>query len=347
MNRVILSPAETVRLLLAFNGVRDSLAAKRDHPRLSRPVADWILSSDRGIPYALLERTLAEIIATPFEKLIAVPSIGPRKLSALIEVLQRAASEPPIAPPQSPESASAARSMSIPTEVTWERWRATIQCHNIEFLKLGRVALTLQDLPRTLWNVPLSQYLGCTVREVRDLPLHGNKRVRGVFAVFDALQQALTGAKPLEHLSLRFTPSRMAAVEAWISGALSPGEAPLRDEIEQQLVQRLCEQLELDAGEQAKCLFQSWLGTPSGQIGRLAQKLRATRARVYQRLDDVSSVFAVRWPEGKCYLSQLLNGLRAQQVNDERVGILLLLQKLICGELPKPKRLHQKPTQFG
>lgn len=85
------SSAERYRLRDAFHAVRVRVLERVPAPALSRSVAYWALSADRRLPIALLDRSLCEILDTPFERLAATPGIGLKKIAMLLTLLRRAA----------------------------------------------------------------------------------------------------------------------------------------------------------------------------------------------------------------------------------------------------------------
>jgi len=79
------------RLAIEFDHVRAELRSPDRTDRLATTVSHWALPTDRYVPRVFLGHTLAELLDTPFDKLSATPSVGPRKLDVLIGVLRRAA----------------------------------------------------------------------------------------------------------------------------------------------------------------------------------------------------------------------------------------------------------------
>jgi hypothetical protein len=50
--------------------------------------------------------------------------------------------------------------------------------------------------------------------------------------------------------------------------------------------------------------------------------LGLTRGRVYETLDDVESILAVRWPNGRTFTDELAGELAAGQAEDEVVALV-------------------------
>ena len=56
----------------------------------NRLLAFWALPRDRRLPYALLNMSMQQLLESSFHDLLATPGIGPKKMEALLMLLQRA-----------------------------------------------------------------------------------------------------------------------------------------------------------------------------------------------------------------------------------------------------------------
>ena len=82
---------------------------------------------------------------------------------------------------------------------------------------------------------------------------------------------------------------------------------PGRQEIFENFVSPLLEQVRTDATQQIASLAENRLGI-SGPITSVRQAARAmglTRARVYQLLNEINDIMAVRWPTGRHQVYEL------------------------------------------
>ena len=75
---------EAYTLQLRFNELREALDRSDHQNKLNRPLGYWALPRDRRLPYALLDRTLTELIGTAFADISATPGIGPKKVASLV-----------------------------------------------------------------------------------------------------------------------------------------------------------------------------------------------------------------------------------------------------------------------
>ena len=91
--------ARDSQIVNSFEAIKRTLLEERYQDRLSKPLAYWALPNDRRLPLAFLNKTIGELVNTPFEELAATPGIGQKKISSLVKLLQRATrDEPPSIP---------------------------------------------------------------------------------------------------------------------------------------------------------------------------------------------------------------------------------------------------------
>lgn len=312
------------KLVSSFESVRKKLLQPKFADRLEKPLAYWALPGDRRLPLAFMGRTLRDLLDTPFEELYATPGIGQKKIHSLVELLNRASKEQPLgALPSEPEAvetpsrvhtaAASGEPMDpgIVSEALWEQWRATVRDFGMGRDTLGRFAVSLENLPRVIWQTPLDTYVGLTLDEIRSLKTHGEKRVRAVIEVFGSLHAILARAGKQRHLAIKVMPKFARELENWIEGVLHRDSLPTPDEIQKSFVEPLLAQARIDAGEQIARLVENRLGLKgaNASVRQAARKMGLTRARVYQLLNEVAAVMDVRWPEGRTLAHRLRDKL--------------------------------------
>ena len=261
-------------LVSGFEKLRQKLLLPKYADRLDKPLAFWALPADRHLPLALVGRTLQELLSTPFEEIYSTPGIGPKKISTLIKLLQRAAQplppgalSPPIEddPPEEEKpakrehSSNGALDLSNVSEALWITWRDSVRNYGLGGEPLGRFAPSLQRLPRVLWMTPLQTYLELSLADIRRLKTHGEKRVRAVLEVFGNLHQIIANLSAHSSLAVRIVPRNIAAVESWIASSLVKPSIPTADEIKQRMFAPLVEQLRADAGDSVAALTEARL----------------------------------------------------------------------------------------
>jgi hypothetical protein len=318
------------------------------------PLAYWAVPKDRRLPKALLGHSLRQIVHMPFAKLRATPGIGIKKLTTLIELLQRVAatagseSTVPLPPPATPFPATSLGSpegadfdAAAVSEPQWAQWRDAVKRHGLAGERLGRFARSLQDLPGVLWHTPLSDYVDLTLEELRQLKTHGEKRVRAVIEVFAGLQ-SLLGEQPQNHLSVRIAPGFAAPVEAWLREAGGRTTFPTAAEVQREFVDPVLEQLRHDAGQTVAELAAGRLrsGPQDFNVRSMADELRLTRARVYQLLAEASHVMSVRWPDGDTIVQSLHDKALRERSSSE--GTRLFIRAV---DLFYPRRASQGAPQ--
>src|SRR5580692_13140386 len=81
----------------AFESLRRSLLEQMQPQSLEKPLAFWARTGDRTLPLALMNRTIRELLATPFEDLSATRGVGAKKIGGLLQLLGRVVE--PTSPP--------------------------------------------------------------------------------------------------------------------------------------------------------------------------------------------------------------------------------------------------------
>lgn len=321
------SSAESYQLEAHFTNLREKLLQDQYVNRLDKRLAYWVLTSDRRLPLVFLDRTIRELLATPFERLLATPGVGQKKIAALLTLLTRATKDTPPQDPfgleteclgskrpdvkSSPESCSPFNP-AIVSEILWTQWRKTVKRHGLGQEKLGRLAPTLQALPTVIWHTPLDEYMDLSLAEIRSLKTHGEKRVLAVLEIFCVVHEALARSSQQDHLDVDLRPKFVRPVERWITQRIVDIDAPTQFDIHTSLLVPLLEQLKIDAGETVWQLVASRLGitSESRSVRQQAQKMGVTRARVYQLLEECGNVMQVRWPDGDHLLRSLVEKLQ-------------------------------------
>lgn len=319
--------AEDYALMSSFEEVRQQLLASQDQSHGDKPLAHWALPRDRRLPYALLDRSLRDIVHTSFLELTSTPGIGRKKIGSLVMLLRRALEEQSRATSSGPRDAGDPEStesaadfdVALVSESVWEDWRRTVVRFGMEDEKLGKFAASLRDLPTVIWETPLRDYLELSMDEIRGLKTHGDKRVRVVLEVFHTLHLLLGHAGERPQFAFHIQPRFAVAIEQWISERLRHTEVPDLQELRQNLVLPVLNQIELDAGEVVHRLAVGRLGleNPPESVREQAGRLGVTRARVYQLLEVCARVMHVRWPEGRWQLHALVGKFPRADADDE------------------------------
>lgn len=311
---------EEARTRAEFDRLTEVLRDPKYLESLGRPLAFWTLGSDRRLPIALLDWSLQKIVQTPFEQLAKTPGVGQKKLGALVVLLGRAADDTVSMPVTTPEAEPALTTAlgrpvgsdnrfdpDLVSEALWQQWQETIVRHGLADEKLGRLAPSLHSLPTVIWETTLRTYLGLTLSEIRQLPTHGEKRVKVVLEVFFVLHEMLCGAGLHPRLSLRPVPAFAVAMERWFEEMLSRDLLPSELDLRNGLTTPLVNQVENDIGSEVAKLVRGRLGLNGAAVSvrDQAQTMGVTRARIYQLLEDCARVMNVRWPEGRRWFEEL------------------------------------------
>jgi hypothetical protein len=329
MREVNHSSVEEFKILSHYENLRKVLLGEQYVGHLTKPLAFWALPSDRRLPLAFLGRSLKDLLSTPFRELAATPGIGQKKIRSFIKLLARAASTNASEIPDDPSLESGngesdcgnGRSSngkgfdpSSVSEVVWAQWRTSVMRHALENESLGRFAPSLRNVTRVIWNTPLKAYTGVTLDDLRRMKTHGEKRVRAVLEVFHSVHALVSSMGTQDHLVVRIVPRRIDGVERWVAGVLQRAGIPHEDDIREYFVQPLLEQIRTDAGQQIASLAESRLGIhrPITSVRQAARTMGLTRARVYQLLNEINDIMAVRWPNGRRMVYELREKLESE-----------------------------------
>lgn len=327
---------ENAKLRSSLEAVRKTLLDEQFADRLDQRLACWVRASDRGLPLALLERTLRELLDAPFEELAATPGVGHKKMQTMVRLLRRATVDglhDSVGQADDGLAGAAQRNghfdANLVCDAEWGRWRRKVQEHGLADEKIGRLAPSLEEVPTVIWHTPLANYVGLNLDEVWRLKNHGEKRVRVVLKVFYLLDEMLNGAsESSRHLKLRIVPKFVAALEQWMQRWLQDANGPSVDDVLNDLVRPLLEQTRVDLGSTVAELVAARLGYagPLKTVQQLARRSSVTRARIYQLFEQCDAMMRVRWPEGGPLLRDLVQELAARRSDDEDDDALALLR---------------------
>ena len=311
MSKTSASVVIDYQLLSGFNDVREKLLSLRSADHLDKPLAYWAQATDRHLPIALVNKTLRYMVETPFQQISQTPGVGPKKLSSLIALMWRAAEGTTAgdsaglfhfseAQPSDPSHVS---------EAVWCQWRASLRNQRLEKEMLGRFAASLQQLPRSMWRKRLEDYLPLSLRQIRALKGHGEKRVAALLEVVGGLHSIVEQLKAQPHLSARIEPRLSARLENWFQ-CVSVCRGLLKDStVCQELFEPLLGQVEIDIGEHAADILRERLLGRRLNVQQMARRLGLTRGRVYEIMSEAAIAIAVRWPQGRRRFMELRNHL--------------------------------------
>lgn len=328
-----LPPLDELQLAMRFDELRKQLAEERYRPLYNRTLAFWALPSDRRLPLGLMNRTLEQIVSSPFTDLASTPGIGKKKLQGLLLLLERAANTDPTSLPaesnESDQSSSASGELEPEprfhwedvSELMWAEWRTTVRKHHLEEIPLGRLAPSLKRITRVIWNEPLKDYLDATIQDLREKRSFGERRLTAVLEVFGSIHEVLKNVEPQSHLAIELAPRRIAAMQRWILETWQIGKVPSQEEIKQNFIIPLLEQGRIDTAEQTVALVEQRLGVngPPVSVRQLGRTFNLTRARIYQLFDELAEILRVRWPLGRAY-TQLLQSFIVYEFNRRGTG---------------------------
>jgi hypothetical protein len=338
-----------------FDEISQLLRDSRFASRCEKPIGYWALTGDRRLPYALLERTVGDIVASSFKDLSQTPAIGKKKMAALVMLLERVVDERQPVPAKIPQEVFVSQDDRFAPEAVseshWEAWRDTVRRHQLAGEPLGRLAPSLRSLPTVIWTMPLSTYIEMPLGQLRRLKTHGDKRVRSVLEIFFFIHQVLSNVNPPRHIVTQLRPSFVIAIEQWIVDAIRREDSLTIQEFRHGLVLPLLNQIEADSDEEIGRLMAGRLGIDAApeSVIEQAERLGVTRARVYQLLELATQIINVRWPEGTWQLAALSERFELRSESEECRTMLATLRALLYPlksrvEAPKAEILETAGT---
>ncbi len=325
------SSIERLRAITRYEEIRKTLL-NSGSGHLEKPLAHWVLPADRRLPLVFLARPLGNLLKAGFDELAATPGVGRKKIGSFLDLLTRVADsegngngngngKEREADGSPAHAADGDFSPDDVSDVVWNRWQEAVRRSGLARESLGRVAPTLRNVTRVIWRTPLADYLDVSLGELRQRRTYGEKRVGAVLEVFFGLHRLLgqLGAHP--ELAVRLVPRHIDQVEHWIGHCLQHAELPQAAEIAECFIGPLLAQLRHDASEQIVELAEMRLGIGGSptSVRQTARRMGLTRARIYQLLNEINDILAVRWPLGRWQSYRLLERLEAETVADRRL----------------------------
>lgn len=339
MNSVKANRTDQFSLMTEFDDLCGRFSATTMDDGLHKPISHWARQGDRRLPYALLRRTVHQLINTPFADLASTPGIGPKKIASLLGLLHRALSDqgsttPTAGAVERPVHSKVDFDANAVSESTWEVWRATVRRHGLEKQMLGQLTPSLRDLPTVIWSTSLGEYLDHTLADVRDLKTHGEKRIQTVLEVFFIVHSILEGAGSHPRFSLVVRPAFVPPIEQWIQHVLDSERMPETQGIRENLTLPLLNQIQVDGGDTVHQLACGRLGIESEpeSVRSQSQRLDVTRARIYQQLETCAEIMRIRWPEGRRWLAELAGKFGSLAADDPRRRLFEATRGLVFPE---------------
>jgi len=345
------------KLVNSFETVRETLLEDRYRDRLSKPLAYWVLPNDRRLPLKFLNRSIGELLNTPFEELSATPGIGQKKISSLVKLLLRATKDQPPTIPFGPsgvqEDGTNYRidpggefNPSVVSEALWSKWTHRVRNLGLGDEPLGRVAESLASMPTVIWTKTLGEYEDLSLAQIRGLRTHGEKRVRCVMQVFHRVHEVATRFESEGAASIRrrLGSVKILNISRWINESIVASNLPSVEQVRTNLADPVLEQIHTDCGEPVYRIAKQRIGVDCEpmSVREQAQAMGVTRARIYQLLDDCHKVIDVRWSEGRTQLDRMTAKYGACLGLEPINATLFLAVRQLC--FPDRNEVEAKPT---
>ena len=303
---------------------------------LDAQLADWLEPNDDRVPYKFLTWPLRKVLNTPFSVFAASWSTNDR-LERFIDLLSRAhqatcsvtgvVDENAATGARSSKAVnSLARNLSISGKA-WRTWCEVIDEHRLSSATLGALAPSLNDLPSSFWERPLSDFTTSTYRELSETPGLGATKMSVVVDVVREVSSHLEAVPAQSSLGVILMPHPIRELSVWLSEVLEDRRIPDPDEIAASFCRPLQAQLQIDLTPEvaAIALRRIRIDGTSETLADIASDVGLTRERVRQLTQRAKKVLHVRWPQGKHLLDDLYELLHSAPNAKRQVNIIRMI----------------------
>jgi len=305
---------------LRFDRARERLRGLMGEELSHAPLRLFVTDDDQHLPKRLLGRSVAELLMQmTAAQILEIPGVGPTRLRRLLDVIERALlrletrresrsveqEAEPIAGLSPPLAITdQADALAGNTRSVWHTYFDLFYQHRLDHLPIGMFTGSLRDLPRGLWDKPLSVFLDPS-------PLGPVTRQK-VEVVVTRLASFLESVDPTTFLSLPALPG-MRQLAAWVERAGRLAEPPTRVHFVGGFCEPLLGHIEADfsADISTICALKLGIRSEPETLESIGARFGVTRERIRQQLTAVSEGLRIRWPDGPSRFDHLLNVLNA------------------------------------
>jgi hypothetical protein len=305
---------------LRFDRARERLRGIMGEELSHAPLRFFVTADDQHLPKRLLGRSVTELLMQmTAAEILEIPGVGPTRLRRLLDVIERAiqhmeTSRQSRSAHQEPRLiAEPAASMASPFQpeaaaggarTEWRTHLDLIYQHRLDPLPIGMFADSIRDLPRGLWDKPLSAF--------HDLSLLGPITRQKVELVVTQLARFLESVDSNAFASLPALPV-IRQLAAWIERVARQPEPPTRVEFIGGFCEPLLSQIEADSSADVSTICALKLGIRGDPetLESIGARFGVTRERIRQHLATVCEGLRIRWPDGASQLKRLLDVLSA------------------------------------
>lgn len=338
--RIMQSPASR------YEDARRVFSESKDHWLAGEPLERWSRPSDLHLPSSLIVLPLRDLLEKPYHVLLQTKGVGEAKLEKLVVLVERALKDfvcndesmvfengncaHLVAKPTAtctPTTAFPNEADISPSRLTPAVWQETclyLKRHSLEGYPLGRFAETLDDIPRSLWSVPLSEFVNNSLNELSKLKGYGERRITKVLDVLLNTAKLISGFPAQTHLGIMVFPARIGRVSSWINRMLHEDRLTDYATLCKHFVLPILRQLECDLGSPQAAMIERRLGVgvEAGTLQDIAENFGLTRERIRQVSLRAQEVMEIRWPQGKHLLGDLLEKFRSSGELVRQAGLI-------------------------
>jgi hypothetical protein len=311
---------------LRFERARERLRGIMGEELSHAPLRLFVTADDQHLPKRLLGRSVTELLMQmTAAEILEIPGVGPTRLRRLLDVIERAIlhmetsresrsvhQEPRLIAEPTAAMATPVQPEAAPGDnrSTWQTYFDLICGHRLDHLPIGMFADSIRDLPRGLWDKPLSAFhdpipLGPVTRQKVEL-------------VVTQLARFLESLDPNSFATLPALPV-MRQLAAWIERAARQPEPPTRVEFVGGFCEPLLSQIEVDSSADVSmmCALKLGIRAEPETLESIGARFGVTRERIRQHLATVCDGLRIRWPDGPSQLKRLLDVLNAPSTRSD------------------------------
>lgn len=297
------SYSEWVAVGIEWTDLTGQLQAMDDTLR-RRLISDYVRPGDHFLPLGVLSLSVGSVSQLTIDDLRQFSGVGLVKIRNLLRLLRRVVESKAkhaydVLKVAAPEAGSEVLtgSPTTPTgvaEVEWSQWREELRDLPIIREPIGRYVSRLEELPSGSWLIPISEFSRLSLRELRELPGYGPRRVDAIITAFWTLVRLRSAVAHLPEVSVSMESREIARADAWLVSALSvPGQATYSG-LQSEVLESLMHQIRHDLGA-------------DHLDGDRSCELSKSRIRQIHR--DVATAIHVRWPRGEQLARAFLKGV--------------------------------------
>ncbi|MBA4015749.1 MAG: hypothetical protein C0483_01030 [Pirellula sp.] len=276
----------------------------------SRVLSDFVRPGDHFLPLGVLSLSVDSLSQMTIDDLRRLPGVGLVKIRNLLGLSRRvieSKAKCEFARPSTHETGTETLASSLSaaheiSELEWSQWREELRELPTVREPIGRYVSRLDELPSGSWFMPLAEFCKLSLRELRELPGYGPRRVGAIIVTIRTLLDLRSAVAHLPAVVATWESREIARADAWFVAALNAPSQATYGDLQSEVLEPLTRQIRHDLGAAHVDL---------ALIGKLSP------SRVRQIRHDLAKAILVRWPRGEQLAQAFLGGVNSTWTNDD------------------------------